>query len=83
MYMHIHIYIYALYFRKKGPMGWLRLKGSLKLQISFAKYHLFHRAHLQKRPTILRSQLIVATPYICANEQHATREHQHLRKRGW
>jgi len=31
-------------------MGWLRLVGSLKLQVSFAEYHLFYRALLQKRP---------------------------------
>jgi len=80
--------------------GWLRLVSSLKLQVSFAEYHLFYRAlfakktydfkeptshsHpivgslkvkvsnakepykrddiLQKRPMILRSLLIVATP---------------------
>jgi len=42
-------------------MGWLRLVGSLKVQVSFAEYHLFYRALLQKRPIILRS-LIVATP---------------------
>jgi len=45
-------------------MGWLRLVGSIKLQVSFAKYHLFYRALLQKRPIILRSLLIAATPYI-------------------
>jgi len=44
-------------------MGWLRLVGSLKLWISFAEYSLFYRALLQKRPIILRSLLIVATPY--------------------
>ena len=44
-------------------MGWLRLVGSLKLQVSFAEYNLFHMALLQKRPMILRSLLIVATPY--------------------
>jgi len=44
-------------------MGWLRLVGSLKLQVSFAEYRLFYRALLQKRPVILRSLLIVATPY--------------------
>jgi len=44
-------------------MGWLRLVGSLKLQVSFAEYHPFYRALLQKRPIILRSLLIVATPY--------------------
>jgi len=43
--------------------GWLRLVGSLKLQVSFAEYSLFYRALLQKRPIILRSLLIVASPY--------------------
>ena len=43
-------------------MGWLRLVGSLKLQVSFTEYRLFYRALLQKRPVILRSLLIVATP---------------------
>jgi len=43
-------------------MGWLRLVGSLKLKVSFAEYHLFYKALLQKRPIILRSLLIVATP---------------------
>jgi len=45
------------------PMVWLRLVGSLKLQVSFAEYSLFYRALLRKRPTILRSLRIVATPY--------------------
>jgi len=45
------------------PMGWLRLVSSLKLQVSFAEYSLFYRALLQKRPIILRSLLIAATPY--------------------
>jgi len=45
-------------------MGWIRLVGSLKLQVSFAEYRLFYRALLQKRPIILWSLLIVATPYI-------------------
>jgi len=44
-------------------MGWLRLAGSLELLVSFAEYHLCNRALLQKRPGILRSLLIVATPY--------------------
>ena len=43
-------------------MGWLRLVGSLKLQVSFTEYRLFYKALLQKRPIILRSLLIVATP---------------------
>jgi len=46
----------------RGGMGWLRLVGSLKLYVSFAGYSLFYRALLQKRPMILRSLLIVATP---------------------
>ena len=45
-------------------MGWLRLVGSLKLQVSLAEYSLFYRALLHKRPIILRSLLVEATPYI-------------------
>ena len=45
-------------------MGWLRLVGFLKLQVSFAEYSLFYRSLLQKRPMILRSLLIVATLYL-------------------
>jgi len=44
-------------------MGWLRLVGSLKLQVSFAKEPYKRDDILQKRPIILRSLLIVATPY--------------------
>jgi len=44
-------------------MGWLRLVGSSKLQVSSAEYRRIHRALLQKRPIILRSLLIEATPY--------------------
>jgi len=43
-------------------MGWLRLVGSLEVQVFFAEYSLFYRALLQKRPIILRRLLIVATP---------------------
>ena len=46
-----------------SAMGWLRLVGSLKLYVSFAEYRLFSRALLQKRPIIIRSLLIIATPY--------------------
>ena len=38
--------------------------GSLKLKVSSTEYSLFCRALLQKRPIILRSLLIVATPYM-------------------
>jgi len=41
----------------------LRLVGSLQLYVSFAEYCLFYRALLQQRHIILRSLLIVATPY--------------------
>jgi len=44
-------------------MGWLRLVGSIKLQVSFAEYSFFYRALLQKRPGVLRSLQVVATPY--------------------
>jgi len=44
-------------------MGWLRLVGSLKLQVSFAKEPYKRDYILQKTPIILRSLLIVATPH--------------------
>ena len=44
-------------------MGWLRFVGSLKLWVSLAEYCLFYRALLQKRPILLRSLWIGATPY--------------------
>ena len=44
-------------------MGWLRSVGSIKLQVSFAEYHLFYRSLLQKRPMILSILLTKATPY--------------------
>jgi len=45
------------------PMGWLRSVGTLKLQVSFAKDPYERDYILQKRPIILRSLLIEATPY--------------------
>jgi len=47
-----------------SDIWWLRLVGSLKLQVSFAKEPYKKDATLQKRPIILRSLLIVATPYV-------------------
>jgi len=44
-------------------MGWIRLVGSLKLYLSLAKEPCKRDDILQKRPIILRSLLIVATPY--------------------
>jgi len=44
-------------------MGWLRVVGSLILQVSFAK-ETYERGHiLQKNPILLRTQLTVTTPY--------------------
>jgi len=47
-------------------MGWIRLVGSLKSYVSFAKEPYKRDDILQKRPIILRSLLHVATPYIDA-----------------
>ena len=44
-------------------MGWLRLVGSLKLQVSFAKERYKRDDILQKRLVILRSLLIGTTTY--------------------
>ena len=45
-------------------MGWLRLIGSLKLQVSSAKEPYKRDYVLQKRPIISRSLLLVATPQL-------------------
>jgi len=47
---------------RRTSMGWLRLVGSLKLYVSFAKEPYKRDDILQKRPIILRSLLTVATP---------------------
>jgi len=52
-------------------MGWLRLVGSLKLYVSFAKEPYKKDYILQKRPIILRSLLIVAAPYIQLHPQQS------------
>ena len=49
-----------------ATMGWLRLVGSLKLEVSFAKEPYKRDCILQKRPIISRSLLIVAIPYVYA-----------------
>ena len=69
-------------------MGWLRLVGSLKLQVSFAKEPYKREYILQKRPIILRSLLIVATPFhifvfpakseICVSVRVFVRVHLHV-----
>jgi len=44
-------------------MGWLQVVGFLTLQVCFAKEPYKRDYTLQKRPLILRSLLIIATPY--------------------
>jgi len=46
-------------------MGWLRFVGSLKFEVSTVKEPYKRDYILQKRPVILRSLHIVATPYVC------------------
>jgi len=56
-------------------VGWLRLVGSIKLQVSVAvaEYCLFYRALLQKRSTILSILLTGATPYLLSDSPERTR----------
>jgi len=53
-----YMYMYTQW-RPAVRMGLLRFVGSLKLQVSFAEYRLFHRALLQKR-RIIRIHLACA-----------------------
>jgi len=48
-------------------MGWLRLVGSIKLQVSFAKEPFKRDCILQKSPMIWSIVLTVATPYLPAD----------------
>jgi len=60
--LSIHEYIESSSLHSVYTMGWLRLVGSLQLQVSFANETYKRDDILQQRPTILRSLLIVATP---------------------
>ena len=73
MYIHICIYIrvntYMLAFYMylcmyTYGMGWLRLVGSLKLEVCFAKEPYKRDYILEKGSIVLRGLLIVATPYL-------------------
>jgi len=57
-------YVPAHWYAFCAAMGWLRLVGSIKLYVSYAQYSRFYKALLQRRPIILRSLLIAATPYV-------------------
>jgi len=62
----VHIYIFGVIQDGGFPMrtmGWLRLVGSLKLQVSCAKEPYKRDYILQKRPIIVRRLLIVVTPH--------------------
>jgi len=48
---------------QENLMGWLRLVGPIKLQVSLTEYRLFYRALLHKRPVISSILLTEATPY--------------------
>jgi len=71
MNMCIYILVCILEFI---PMGWLRLVGSLKLQVSFAKEPSKRDDILQKRPIILRSLLIVGR-WIAWCDRHSIWSH--------
>jgi len=64
---------------QSGSMGWLRLVGSIKLQVSFPEYSLFYRALLQKRPIIQSILLTVATPlHIWRQQQQGPTQALHI-----
>jgi len=52
-------------------MGWLRLVGSIKLQVSFAKYSLFYRGLLQKETYDLIDPTNISHP-VCTCVQWKT-----------
>jgi len=66
--------------RRRVPhtMGWLRWVGSLKVKVFFAKEPYKRDDILQKRPIILRSLLIVATPYRMEQSSQIWRSHVSL-----
>ena len=56
-------FIQVTWLQKDATVGWIRLVGSLKSHVSFATEPYKRDYILHKRPVILRSLLIVATPY--------------------
>jgi len=51
-------------------MGWPRLVGSIKLQVSFAEYSRFYRALLQRWPIIWSILLTEATSHVNLSVAH-------------
>ena len=76
-YISTHTHTYTCMYDSRHPVGWLRLVGSLELQVSFIECHLFYRALLKKRPIISRSLLMVATPYILRKSTESRLIHSH------
>ena len=58
------------YMVAKTHMGWLRLVGSIKLQVSCTEYSLFYRALLQKTPVISSILLTAATAYYVSHREN-------------
>ena len=80
----IYIYTYSsVYLRICTHMGWLRLASSLELKIICAEYRLFYRALLQKRPVILRSLLVEATPYFKTKYEIQTCLYTYIHTHTW
>ena len=70
----------------RAGMGWLRSVGSIKWQVSFEEYRLFHGALLQKRPIILSILLTKATPYQVMSHvwrSHVTHMNESCRTYEW
>jgi len=67
---------------QKWHMGWLRVVGSLNSKVLFAEYSLFCRALLRKRLVIVRSLLIVATPYeqVCSDRRRCPASHCNMQR---
>jgi len=71
-------------FERNPPEGTIFPRQEMQRALHFAECSLFYRALLQKRPTFLRSLLIVATPYQIDTHKHKrkhacvhTRTHLH------
>jgi len=64
----IRWFFYQIYMRVSSCIAvwWQKLVGSLNLSVSFAKYSLFNRALLQKRPIILRSLFVTRQQFYCS-----------------
>ena len=59
---YFHLFVQILL--EISDMGWLRLVGCLKIQVSFAKELYKRDLYSAKRPVFLSILLIVATPYV-------------------